>query len=122
MSNTFHKQERLSSVKVMDVLFKKGKHINSSPLKAVYLPASVTQNFPAQAMFVVPKKLFKKAKDRNKLKRRMREAYRLQKVSLYQKLNSSNKKLLLSFIYTSKEIAEYKIIETAINKLIMKFA
>jgi ribonuclease P protein component len=104
----------------MEELFKKGKHANASPLKAVYLPFELKHHYPLQVMFVVPKKLFKRANDRNKLKRRMREAYRLQKNSVYEKLNTSEKKFIVAFIYTAKEAEDYKKIEAGISKLTLK--
>jgi ribonuclease P protein component len=75
-----------------------------------------TPDFPAQAMFIVPKRQFKKAHDRNKLKRRMREVYRLNKKLLYEKLNTSNRKMVLAFIYVGKKIEDYSVIEKAILK------
>lgn len=69
---------------------------------------------PCQAMFVVPKRSFKKAHDRNKLKRRMREAYRLNKAPFYEMVLSQNKKIILSFLFIGKKIEEYKEIETAV--------
>jgi ribonuclease P protein component len=104
----------------MEELFKKGKHANASPLKAVYLPFGLIHDYPVQVMFVVPKKLFKRANDRNKLKRRMREAYRLQKSSLYERLKASEKKFILALIYTAKEAEDYKKIEAGVSKLTLK--
>ncbi|MBA3666092.1 MAG: ribonuclease P protein component, partial [Bacteroidetes bacterium] len=71
---------------------------------------------PVQAMFVVPKRQFKKAHDRNKLKRRMREAYRLHKSEFYEGLRVTDKKLILAFIFVGKKIEEYSTIEKAIVK------
>lgn len=69
---------------------------------------------PCQAMFVVPKRTFKRAHDRNKLKRRMREAYRLHKSPFYELVNSKNKKMLLCFLFIGKKIEEYKAIEASV--------
>lgn len=73
---------------------------------------------PLQAMFVVPKRNFKRAHDRNKLKRRMREAYRLNKNATYEQLSVSGKKIIVAFIYIGKQQQEYLEIEFAILKLL----
>ncbi|MGZ4090485.1 MAG: ribonuclease P protein component [Bacteroidia bacterium] len=116
MANTFHKQERLCSKKQIGFLFSKGKGHLSYPVKTISIETPVELQFPAQVMFVVPKRQFKKAHDRNKIKRRMREAYRLSKNGLYEKMNASGKKIIISFIYIGKKIEDYSIIEKAIIK------
>lgn len=77
------------------------------------MPAEAGLKFPAQALFVVPKKNFKHAHDRNQLKRRMREVYRLNKNEMYLKLGE--RKLLLAFIYFSKKNEDYASIEKSIK-------
>lgn len=116
MGNTFHKQERLCSKKQIDLLFSKGKGHLSYPVKTIFNETPVQLQFPVQAMFIVPKRQFKKAHDRNKIKRRMREAYRLNKNSFYETLKAADKKILVAFIYVGKKIEEYSIIEKAIVK------
>lgn len=116
MANTFNKQERLCSSKQMELLFSKGKGTLVYPVKTVCLQTPVSLKFPAQAMFVVPKRQFKRANVRNTLKRRMREAYRLNKEALYNELNTAGKKMIIAFIYVGKKEEEYKAIETAILK------
>lgn len=69
-----------------------------------------------KAMFVVPKKKFKNAHDRNKLKRRMREAYRLQKADLYSQLGPIG--MDVAFIYYGNKSEEYTVIYQAFNKLL----
>jgi len=76
--------------------------------------------FQAQAMFVVPKRTFKKSPDRNTLKRRMREAYRLSKADFYKALEQQGKKLLLAFIYTGKNEESFAVIEAAVKKLLLQ--
>ncbi|MBA2613290.1 MAG: ribonuclease P protein component [Bacteroidetes bacterium] len=110
----FNKQERLCSKKQIDLLFQKGSSTIAFPLKLIYMETELAYVKPCQAMFVVPKRSFKKAHDRNKLKRRMREAYRLNKNALYEALNLKNKKIILSFLFVGKKAEEYKEIETAI--------
>ncbi len=77
------------------------------------MPADTGLKFPAQALFVVPKKTFKHAHDRNQLKRRMREVYRLNKNEFYLKLGEG--KLLLAFIYFSRKKEDYSSIEKSIK-------
>lgn len=118
MANTFHKQERLCSKKQIDLLFTKGKAQLTYPIKAIFLETPVDLQFPVQAMFVVPKRQFKKAHDRNLLKRRMREAYRLNKKTVYNNLETANKKMIVAFIYIGKKAEEYALIEKALIKQI----
>ncbi|MDO9000412.1 MAG: ribonuclease P protein component [Bacteroidota bacterium] len=114
MEKNFNKQERLCSKKQIDLLFLKGNNAISFPLKLIYLETDVGYVNPCQAMFVVPKRAFKRAHDRNKLKRRMREAYRLNKASFYEVLSSNNKKIILSFLFVGKKSEDYSLIESAI--------
>jgi ribonuclease P protein component len=99
-------------------LFEQKNSANAFPIKAVFMGVEVDMPFPLQAMFVVPKRNFKKAHDRNKIRRRMREAYRLNKNSIYEELKPLGKKMVIAFIYTGKEEKEYLTIETSIKKLL----
>lgn len=118
MKNTFNKQERLYGKKAIDLLFNKGSSLSHQPIKLVYKSALSTQQYPSKAMFVVPKKKFKHAHDRNLLKRRMREAYRLNKNELYAKLNEKGKKINCAFIYLSNKTEDFEIIDKAIKALL----
>jgi len=73
-----------------------------------------------QFAFVVPKKNFPLAKDRNLLKRRMRESVRLHKHTLYEVLNTKNKQLVLAFVFHSKKITDYATIVNAVVQLQQK--
>jgi ribonuclease P protein component len=115
---TFTKAERLCSKVLIDKLVEKGNPFQCFPFKLTWLEAQESE-VPVQIIIGVPKRIFKRAVDRNKLKRRMREAYRKNKMILYDHLN--NKKILLMLIYTGKTIVDYKEIEEklmlALNQL-----
>jgi ribonuclease P protein component len=79
--------------------------------------AEASEERDIKAMFVVPKKKFKKAHDRNKLRRRMKEAYRLQKNIFYSGF-ASPLSLKLAFIYTSSEAKDHSTIQSAVHHLL----
>jgi ribonuclease P protein component len=105
-SQAFPKTQRLTSKKLIEQLFEQGKAINLSPLRVITLQNPVQENTETEALFTVPSRNFKRAVDRNLLKRRMREAYRLNKSQL-----PPEPKWLLAYIYIAKEILPYKVIE-----------
>lgn len=112
----FKKIERLCSKKAIETLFAKGKSKTIFPIKLVHLPSDFESEFPIRAMFVVPKKKHKRANKRNTLKRRMREAYRLNKQTLYDALQEKKRDIM--FIYLSDEEFSYQEIEKSIHGLI----
>jgi ribonuclease P protein component len=118
VKQTFNKQERLCSKIQINLLFNKGKHKVQYPLKMILLETPVNLEYTAQAMFIVPKRQFKKAHDRNLLKRRMREAYRLNKDFFYNQLTTSNKKVIVAFLYVGKKEEDYTTIDSALKKLL----
>lgn len=108
---TFTREERLSSKVEIEQLFVTGNSFNSSPFKIIWQETAIS-SVPAKIVISIPKRLFKKAVDRNRLKRLTRETYRKNKYILYDSLK--NKKVLLMFIFTAKTIIEYKEMEEKI--------
>ena len=126
---TFSKQERLKSRKIIGQLFKGGESFVAYPLRVVWIPAEPVSTLPAtsenpaepgaQLAISVPKRNFKTAVARNLLKRRIREAYRLHKHELYEKL--ADRRIALMFMYIAKEELSFAEIEAGVKKMIRKF-
>lgn len=116
---TFTKEERLCNKKLIDELFHNGSSFLCYPFKVSWMFVNEPQQFPAQILLAVSKKRFKRAVDRNLVKRRMREAYRLHKQKyLYDVLTASEKKIVLSLGFIGKEIAPYDFTEKKMLKLL----
>jgi ribonuclease P protein component len=111
---TFKKHERLKREKIIELLFSEGKHFWKSPFKVVWINHPLEGLSPAQILVVVPKKKIRKAVNRNLIKRRIREAYRLHKYEFYNCLNKHENNCALAIIYTADEILPYTEIEEKI--------
>tara|TARA_B100000963_G_scaffold358476_1_gene383203 strand:- start:458 stop:826 length:369 start_codon:yes stop_codon:yes gene_type:complete len=99
MKFTLEKKERLKSRKLIEKLFEEGKTIRKFPLKLIYL---TIETLPAQSnkvSFSVPKRNFKKAVDRNRIKRLLREAYRLERKTVF---NTSSLSCIFMITYIGK--------------------
>ena len=110
---TLHNDERLCSQKKIEELFTSGESFLAYPLKVVFLKTESPQPYPLQSAFTVSKRNFKRAVKRNLLKRRMREAYRLNKLPLYDELGAKGLQIAIMFVYIGKDLAEYTPIEKA---------
>jgi ribonuclease P protein component len=108
MRNTFKKEEKLSGKKTFEVLMKHGEDFFSFPFRVKWMFTDAEISFPAQAAFAVPKRIFKKAVARNKIKRILRESYRRNKFFFYEALTKKNKRIRVLLIYTHKEAIELK--------------
>ena len=114
----FHKKERLCSKKIITELFEHGASFRVGVLKFFYLlevdPAE--QEVPVQVAFAVPKRSFKHAYLRNRLKRRMREAYRLHKHFLVEKTGHADKRIAIFVKLSSRKEVSYLTLEHAMKK------
>jgi ribonuclease P protein component len=118
--NTLVKSERLISKKLIDHLFTNGKSFHSSNIKITVLLGSFDFNYPAQVLVSVSKKNFKKAVDRNAIKRRIREAYRIIKSSLYELLIKHKLKMIVAIIYNSDDKMNFNNMYIQLNNLFSK--
>jgi ribonuclease P protein component len=112
----FRKEERLTKEKDIQELFEKGSSFYSYPFKVIHRD-NPDQNYPShQILISVPSRNFKRAVDRNLLKRRIREAYRLNKALLI-----TSKKFMIAYIYTPKEILPFDQIQEKLIKGFKRF-
>ena len=106
---TFKQDDKLKSRKLIEQLFKEGKSFSNFPMRVLW-KYNETSKMPLQTGFAVSSKYFKKAVDRNRIKRLMREAYRLQKNDLQNHLKLQEKKMVLFVIYVGNELPAYPLI------------
>ncbi len=100
--NTFSKAERLCGLTTVAELVATGSSFRVFPFRVVWRETEV-QEMPVRVVFAVPKRSFKRAVMRNRIRRQMREAYRINKHELYDKLNSTGRKLQVMIVYTHRE-------------------
>ena len=117
MNYTLSKNERLHSKKSIKELFDKGSSFFLYPFKVLYFESPQNPIETNQVLFSVSKRKIKKAVDRNHVKRRIKEAYRLNKHLLTDK-NKCKKNI--AFIYVSSDISTFKSIEPVIQKILKK--
>ncbi|TRX72433.1 ribonuclease P protein component [Carboxylicivirga sp. M1479] len=117
---TFKKQERLCSRDTIQSLFDKGQSFVKYPFRVTYMELDKNEKADAQILVSVSKRRFKRAYKRNRLKRLIREAYRLNKHQLTDELKERNVKLAIAFIYLPTEILDYTSIEKAMQKALKR--
>lgn len=114
---TLPKSERLKSLTAVRRLFKDGASGFVYPFR--YMTITEDSTTPSiEALFSVPKRYHKRANKRNTLRRRTKEAYRLNKEVLYEAVSKSGKSLDIAFVYSTKDILPYKTIEHAVRRIL----
>jgi ribonuclease P protein component len=131
---TWKKPEKLKSRKRIERVFREGKSFSVFPYKVVFLltaapgpvsdpgkPQSIPQAAaPLQAGFGASSRNFKKAVDRNRIKRLSREAYRLQKGPLLDQLTQQGRSLAVFFVFIGKELPDYQTVSAKIGVALQK--
>lgn len=118
MKYTLGKQERLKRRKLIEKLYTEGKSVKSFPLRMMYLQTQHTSDFPCQVGVSVPKRNFKLAVSRNRIKRLLRESYRLQKEIVY---NNLEEPYVFMISYIGKEEPVYEEVFLKMQKLLNLF-
>lgn len=117
MNQTYPSIEKLKSKKLLDELFSSGKKINAYPIKLVYKQLNFEDATLIKTGVSVPKRNFKKAVDRNRIKRLLREAYRLNKHIVHDNLDQ---KYVCMFLYLGKEMPTFEELHSKIELLLAK--
>ena len=118
MKYTLGKEERLKSKKLIEKLYGERNSVKAFPLRMIFLQTEHTSDFPAQVGVSVPKRNFKLAVDRNRIKRLMRESYRLQKEIVYDNLD---KPYVFMISYLGKQECTYEEMFLKMEKLLTRF-
>ena len=118
MRNTLGKQERLKSKKLIEKLYAEGDSVKNFPLRMMYVQTVHTSEFLCQVGVSVAKRNYKLAVDRNRLKRLMRETYRLQKQIVY---NNLDKPYVFMISYIGREEIKYEDLYLKMEKLLTLF-
>ena len=120
---TLRKAERLNSKILIEKMFAGGSSRSFSvfPLRVVYMPVDSLEA-SASILVSVPKKRFKRAVKRNRVKRQIREAYRKNKGELKQLLTEKEQKLAIAFIYLSDQLTSSVEIEEKVKLLLARMA
>ena len=116
---TYSKAEKLKSRKMIDQLFSEGKSVSAFPLRLVYLKREERGDSQFKAGVSVGKRNFKKAVERNRLKRLMREAYRLNKNDFF---NNITEPYALMILYLGKSETDFQSISNKMRDLLKKFS
>ena len=127
----FPKEERLCGKKQIDLLFTTGKRLHIHPYRLAFLLTDLAEGsetlHPVQILISVPKRKFRKAHDRNLLKRQTREAWRISKSPLMEKISSLSsenkmKALHIAFLYQSDVKADWPVLLQAMTNAVSIFS
>ena len=117
------KAERLSNRSHIDALFKKGNpSFHVTPFRFVWIKIEDDEDTCCRIIIVCPKKRFKRAHTRNRIRRQIRELYRLNKNPLLEKLKSSKNKIALGIFYQGADEMDFQITKDIFVNALLKLA
>jgi ribonuclease P protein component len=123
---TYQKKDKLKSRKQMQFLFSKGTAINMHPIRLLYTIEKAEDGIFSDGVLQVgvgaPSRQFRKAVQRNKVKRLLREGYRLEKPNFTNSINLTNTRLNLFFLYVDANVQTQQQIQATIKLLLQKLA
>jgi ribonuclease P protein component len=119
MSFSYPKKEKLKSQKLIEQLFSEGKSVSAFPLRMVYLKTEFEDDVRFKTGVSTSKRNFKNAVDRNRIKRLLREAYRLNKDTYFNNISGS---YALMILYISKDGTDFDSVETKMKQLLEAFS
>lgn len=118
LDSSYSKIEKLKSKKLIKELFEKGKSVTVYPLKLVFLETHFDDGALLKTGVSASKRNFKNAVDRNRIKRLMREAYRLNKAHYF---SNTSKHYAFMILYIDKELPDLKLMDSKMKLLFKKF-
>ena len=118
----FPKKQKLCNETAIKKMFSNGKSFVVEPIRLVWKVEENTDKEAIKSIIVVPKKKLNLASTRSIVRRRMKEAYRLNKIELEASLNSKNIQLNIAVIYQEEEILPYKVIEEKIKLILSRLS
>jgi len=119
--NTFSKDERLRSRKLIEKIVDDGKSIRLNPFRLSWVETELKSTFPVQIAITVPKRFFKRAVDRNRIKRLIREVYRKNKTGIYSLLQSLKIQCALLLVFNGTAIPDYAEVEKKLLLTLQRF-
>lgn len=121
MRATFQQSERLKSRKQIGLLFKERRSVGAYPLRVFWgLREGSDSDQPVSIGFSVPKRRYKRAVQRNRLRRLLQEAFRLNKAPLYSALEARGLALNLMLVYVGKEASDFETVQRKYRQLVEK--
>ena len=121
---TLSKEERICSKKLINELFTgNGRSMTAFPLRVVFMKRTIVDDQPRAAMLVsVPKRYFKHAVDRNRVKRQVREAFRRHKSMITQNLTDDHESVAMAFVCLTNEKYPSSEVENRMVRLLTRIS